>query len=281
MKAIESEVTQQIKLSKECYREQVCDTMIGFVHRGQKKIYDKEEISVVAEGQAFILRSGIYFIEDIPATDAFEQTIFRISSQDIFRVIERLTTENKLPITVLMRSNFVPKNIYIAESNSYLNLVFSKAWLSDNCSESIAKNAARYRLELLISSIILDSDSPLRKALLSGANIVQSRFQSAVLSSILDPKCTLEELARRTNNSRTAFKHKFAKIYSTSPHKWIINNRLEISVPLLLATDDQISEVAAKCGFVDTSHYIRLFKSRFKATPKVYRQTNRAEISEL
>ena len=276
-----SEVVHQIKRGKEGYCERLGQVNIGFIHRGQKRVYEKGEYTVVSEGQAFILRRGIYFVEDIPSSGLFEQTIFHIDSQDIFRTIERLTAENRLAISALIRNDFVPRNIYTTEANFYLNLLFSKEWTSSSCTDQIASNAARHRLDLLISSIILDTDSPLRKALLSEADTAQNRFQSVVQSSILDPECTLNDLARRTNNSRTAFKLKFAKIYSTSPHKWIIDHRLEMSLPLLLATDDQISEVAAKCGFADTSHYIRLFKSRYKTTPKAYRQAHRAEAKEL
>lgn len=279
----DSEITHQIKPNKECYCEQLAHTMIGFICSGEKRIYEKEHCTVVSEGQVFMLRSGVYFIEDIPTTSTFKQTIFRISAKDIYRNMERLAIDNQISIPEFMHRDLATKSIYITTPNVYLNLIFSKMECINNHTghNDILDNILRHHIDMLIATIVLDIHSSLRKPLLSGIDIDKNIFQSILFSSILKPDCTLDELARKTHNSRTAFKQKFAKIYSTTPHKWIVEHRLNISIPLLLATNNQVSEIAIKCGFIDTSHYIRLFKLHFKTTPRAYRSSKRKQIAKL
>lgn len=266
----DSEVINEVKHKRAYYCQQLVHTMIGFIKNGTKRIYEKDGYVEVAAGQLFMLRRGVYFIEDIPGVSGFEHTVFCISSQDIYRNIERLSMLGRVDIVAVGCKT--AQSIYVSESNRYLDMIFSIDFVQNNTDEIIS-NIVQSCIDMLVTSILLDSTSPFRSALVSGINIDDNIFQSILLSSILDRDCTLDHLARKTNSSRTAFKSKFARIYATTPHKWIMEHRLRLSIPLLLATDEPISEVACRCGFITTSHYIQLFKGMFKITPKEYRKS--------
>lgn len=83
---------------------------------------------------------------------------------------------------------------------------------------------------------------------------------------------SLEEFAQLANCSLSTFKREFAKIYNTTPGKWLINKRLEYARNRLLTTTEHINEVAYLAGFENTSHFIRAFKSKFGQTPSTLRQ---------
>ena len=53
--------------------------------------------------------------------------------------------------------------------------------------------------------------------------------------------------------------------------EYIKNVRVKRAADMLLNTDKTVSEIALLCGFYDTPHFIRCFKSAMKTTPGRYR----------
>jgi AraC-like DNA-binding protein len=45
----------------------------------------------------------------------------------------------------------------------------------------------------------------------------------------------------------------------TPPHKWLLNRRIDRAKALLLGGGDALSQIALACGFVDQSHFTRVF----------------------
>ncbi|MGM0532688.1 MAG: helix-turn-helix transcriptional regulator [Bacteroidota bacterium] len=77
----------------------------------------------------------------------------------------------------------------------------------------------------------------------------------------------IRDFANLANRSLSTFKRDFQKYYKTSPGKWITNRRLERAKAFLETTDQTITEVAFDCGFSNTSHFSRVFKQKFNASP--------------
>lgn len=77
----------------------------------------------------------------------------------------------------------------------------------------------------------------------------------------------LEEYARLSARSLSAFKRDFKEFYNTSPGRWLKNKRLELAKHLLLHTNKSVTEVAFESGFVNHSHFTRAFKEVYGTTP--------------
>ena len=84
---------------------------------------------------------------------------------------------------------------------------------------------------------------------------------------------TLEELAGLSNRSLATFKRDFQRHYHTAPRQWINQQRLQHARMLLQTTNEAVADIALACGFESASHFIRIFRRAFGATP----QTIRAE----
>jgi AraC-like DNA-binding protein len=82
----------------------------------------------------------------------------------------------------------------------------------------------------------------------------------------------MDEYARLCARSLSSFKADFFEVYRTSPGKWLTIKRLEYAKHLLETTDESISGLAFKCGFKNTSHFVRIFKDRYGKPPLQYRQ---------
>ena len=94
----------------------------------------------------------------------------------------------------------------------------------------------------------------------------------ATVEGNLDHTVTVEELAFLCNMSLSTFKRKFARIYSTSPNKWLLQKRMELAADLLLYRHEKPSEVYHKVGYENHSSFTQSFKQVYGVTPREFQQ---------
>ena len=78
---------------------------------------------------------------------------------------------------------------------------------------------------------------------------------------------TLNEFARLCARSLSSFKREFMELYHTTPGKWLVDKRLQYSKYLLETTEMTVEEICMESGFVNRSHFIRVFKNKYSMTP--------------
>ena len=77
----------------------------------------------------------------------------------------------------------------------------------------------------------------------------------------------ISQFARLTGRSLSAFKRDFAKIFNTSPEKWLQKRRLEQAHYLITQKGTRPSEVYLEVGFENLSHFSYAFKKQFGVAP--------------
>jgi AraC-like DNA-binding protein len=82
----------------------------------------------------------------------------------------------------------------------------------------------------------------------------------------------LENFAKLSSRSLSAFKRDFEKLYHTSPGKWLMEKRLNHALHLLTNMNKAVSEAAFESGFENTSHFSRSFRHRFGISPASVKQ---------
>ena len=96
-------------------------------------------------------------------------------------------------------------------------------------------------------------------------------FMAAHLND--DP--TIAELALQCGLSSGYFARAFRQTTGVTPHRWLIQKRVERARALLLRSALSLADIAVMCGFVDQSHFTRVF-ARFEGdSPGRWRQTHR------
>jgi AraC family transcriptional regulator len=95
-------------------------------------------------------------------------------------------------------------------------------------------------------------------------------FLSAHLSE--DP--TVAELARECALSSGYFARAFRRTTGVTPHQWLIRKRVERARGLLLGNGLGLADIALVCGFVDQSHFTRVFTKLEGDSPGRWRQRN-------
>ena len=89
---------------------------------------------------------------------------------------------------------------------------------------------------------------------------------------------TLEQLARHFEISSANLSRLFRREFGVGFNRYLTTLRLESAMALLHSTTLPVSEVALRCGFSDSSYFIRIFREHFGATPKCYRRGDRPAV---
>lgn len=97
------------------------------------------------------------------------------------------------------------------------------------------------------------------------------RFVRAIASGLLH-NTTIETMADECCLSASTFKRRFRSRYSSSPHSWLVAQRLNVAYKLIVSTDLHIGTLSALCGFSNTSHFIAQFRRRYSITPSRLRR---------
>lgn len=127
-------------------------------------------------------------------------------------------------------------------------------------------------LQLKFRELILTiADNPRNEELLSYfCSLLHEPPISSLQRIMEDNFCfnlSLEQFAKLSTRSLSAFKRDFEKTYRTSPGKWLLDRRLDRARDLLGNTTKSINEVVFETGFESSSHFSRVFKKKFGIAP--------------
>jgi AraC family transcriptional regulator len=82
---------------------------------------------------------------------------------------------------------------------------------------------------------------------------------------------SIAEIAATCNLSRGYFIKAFKKTTGRTPHRWLLEHRVDRAKESLLHSHP-IADIAVKCGFADQSHFTRVFKNITGIPPGVWRR---------
>jgi len=92
------------------------------------------------------------------------------------------------------------------------------------------------------------------------------------LEDSLDSTISLRALAQLANIPINRFAQAFNEAFHTTPHQYVITQRISRARTLLTTTSLTITEISAAVGFSTPSHFATTFKDRVGVTPTQYRQ---------
>lgn len=121
--------------------------------------------------------------------------------------------------------------------------------------------------ELLLHLLELNASGQLSKILYKLYKGEKADLKFMMNSYYLKP-LTLNELARLSGRSLSAFKRDFQDEFQVSPALWIKNKRLDYADFLLRNSEKNVSEISTEIGYDSVSHFIKSFKEKFGFTPK-------------
>lgn len=85
---------------------------------------------------------------------------------------------------------------------------------------------------------------------------------------------TLERLAAEACISKYHFVRLFRERVGQSPHRYLIELRLDAAQRMLISTELSITEIAVECGYSTAEHFATVFARRFGMSPTSFRMSN-------
>jgi len=83
---------------------------------------------------------------------------------------------------------------------------------------------------------------------------------------------TIDGLSKHAHISKFYFVRIFKEFTGQTPYEYLMSYRINESKTLLLKSTLSIMEISIRCGFLDTSNYIRYFKRMTGTTPNAFRK---------
>jgi AraC family transcriptional regulator len=126
----------------------------------------------------------------------------------------------------------------------------------------------------LLTVHLLKTYSNNRPLIKSYSNPLPNRTLQSVIDYIqanLDREIPLTQLAQIARVNHYYFCTLFKKSTGLSPHRYILQQRIERAKKLLKNSQNTIVDIAFQCGFANQSHFTKRFHELTGLTPKVYR----------
>jgi transcriptional regulator GlxA family with amidase domain len=96
----------------------------------------------------------------------------------------------------------------------------------------------------------------------------------------LDQQLSVAELAQRSLMSPRSFARRFRQVTGTSPHQWLLRQRVILAQRLLETTDEPVERVAQLAGFGAAATLRMHFQRIVHTTPQAYRRAFSPTLSE-
>jgi AraC family transcriptional regulator len=104
----------------------------------------------------------------------------------------------------------------------------------------------------------------------------QTRRAKEILDERLDGELSVADLATACNLSARHFSRAFRQSTGQSPHRWLVERRLDKARGLLEQSSQSLSEIASACGFASQSHFTRTFTRAMRLSPGAWRRLRRS-----
>lgn len=230
---------------------------LELVLSGKMRVYHGDSYQDVAANDILFKKKGNYQLE--PDND-YSAVLFFIDDEfivDFIKEVERLPApvlKDDNPLFLFKSSDFIKNNMEHALKRIINYETFSPC---------IVKLTALQVFFQLFSAEPSKQFMAYLRYLISSRKVDLTYFMETNFTQNLN----LEEMAKLTGRSLSAFKKDFAKLFETSPQRWLINRRLEKAHYMLSRTDSTVAEIAYECGFENTSHFSRAYKQKYGETP--------------
>lgn len=238
---------------------------IVYVLEGRKVWRTAQGVYDLKEGCCVFVRKGASIVEQFVDTE-FCFFLFFIPDEFICEVLKSKTT----PIQSCAKKY----DAVISIDNSATVKAFFQSMLPyfEDCHKP-----DQTLLELKFKELILTvADNPGNSELLSYFKLLLQEPQNVSLQRIMEENfcfnLKLEEFAKLSARSLSAFKRDFLRLYNTSPGKWLLEKRLIYARHLLTNLGKTVADAAFESGFESPSHFSRAFRSRFDSSPVAIKQ---------
>ncbi|MGB5989942.1 MAG: AraC family transcriptional regulator [Marinifilaceae bacterium] len=247
---------------EEKFERHVSNHMLAYIYSGEMVLIDNGKQEILRKGEAVFIRRNhtMQKIKRPSSTEPF-RALFIVFTTPL---LKQFLKDNK-QISYLSAEQTDNKKFIYLEKHPFIENFFTSLDSYFNTKLSPTYELLNIKLQEALL-VLMELDKSLFTYLFDFKEewkIDLYKFMEVNYKADL----SLNEFANFTGRSLSAFKRDFEKIYSTSPHKWIMNKRLEEAHTSLLSKHMQVSELAYELGFKNLSHFSNAFKTKYGLSP--------------
>ena len=113
------------------------------------------------------------------------------------------------------------------------------------------------------------------RAMRGGLTPRQVRRTLELIETNLSSNPSISRLAGECDLSSSYFARAFRETMGMAPHRWLTRRRVERAKQLLQQSRSSLADIAQACGFVDQSHFSRVFSRHEGRSPGAWRRLQR------
>ena len=141
---------------------------------------------------------------------------------------------------------------------------------------------SNYSVEMYFNLILLKISDLCQKTELADTEMLEQlvELRNQIISN---PKETwkIDDIAKKLYHSRNDIHRSFKKKYGTTPHKYLIDIRIDRAKNLLLNRNITLTEIADYLCFSSLYHFSNVFKKRVGISPSMYAEKVSKGFSDL
>ena len=102
---------------------------------------------------------------------------------------------------------------------------------------------------------------------------VVEKIEHGIISNYADCDYELDTFLRSLPFSYDYLRKLFQKELGVTPHKYLIDKRLQFAAEILVSIDNSsnsIADIAMMCGFRDPLYFSKMFKKKYGVAPSYY-----------
>jgi AraC-like DNA-binding protein len=231
-----------------------------YVESGTAVLYAGDTPTTVVKGESALIRQhsklDIQKFKDSDGQD-FRSIIFYLFP-DFVRAFVQQTR------AVIVQSS-VPDNsvIYLGEQREFTSFCESLLPLFDTPQSG---SSALQQKTFEILRVLARRNRDFIGFLSSNADTVKIDLFEFMIHNVLSGY-SVPELARLTGRSLSAFKRDFKAVFATTPHQWLLHQRIEYAEQLLKEKNMKASDIYLFLGFNELSHFSAAFKKQKGISP--------------
>ena len=231
---------------------------LDFCIKGNRKVYINDKLNNISDGYITFQKpeDEIYSFGDyncyVLTFDFSKKTPldnYRRNTSTIFEPV------CKDPIIANIPTSFLP--YHSGELLNILSLLANQPDFNSYAAHMLAEEAF-----YIINADLCRSEFEVNKPKIGTIDKVMQYINKHYRENI-----NLQHLADMSNLNKNYLCRIFKKHFGISPIEYIISQRLNYAQSLILNTDMSINEIAAACGYNDTSFFIMQYKRYYGTTP--------------
>ncbi len=245
-----------------------------FIHVliGEKNLYSREQFWLLQKGTTLFLKKGAITIEKI-GDEPFCALMFFVPDE----YVRSFMKENAALIPKLDLSTVSKDKVLPVQTTPVMQSFYDSVLSYFETAKPPVENLLELKFRELLLNVITNQSN--LKVVGYFCKLAQSSIDD--LQEIIENNCLynlkLHEYSRLCHRSLSKFKRDFFAVFGETPARWLLLKRLDHASRLLVQTEKQVMDIALESGFVNNTHFDRVFKENFGMSPIKYRK----QISEV